>query len=147
MAQSIRTGPNRYPALLMQAARARNLTSRNQRKPSQQTFRMMILANDGHRTWPATPRQSLTQCRHIGNVVEGFLGTANSQRERASFARAPFGFEHSRYCRFAERAGGHGVDGFHRKRHELAFCQCLHGAVYAIARIVSASNINYMRRH
>jgi hypothetical protein len=37
MAQSIRTGPNRYPALLMQAARARNLTSRNQRKPSQQT--------------------------------------------------------------------------------------------------------------
>ena len=31
MAESIRTGPNRYPALLVQAAGARNITSRGQR--------------------------------------------------------------------------------------------------------------------
>ena len=31
MAESIRTGPNRYPALLVQAAGARNITSQGQR--------------------------------------------------------------------------------------------------------------------
>ena len=117
------------------------------RQAAEQTFGMMVAAHNGHGPRPAAASQSLPQRRHVRNVIERFFGALDSQRERRLPRRAAFGSQQPIDSFGIECAGRYGVDGLGGEGHEFAFSQCLHGTVYAIARIVSAAYIDHKRRH